>query len=83
MSSNPKIYLRGVEALQILTELVGENITEHIHLVLAQLSKGMNNKKFKDKIYEVLRVLEEQGGPDMIKQIKCKIPTYAPSIAAQ
>lgn len=44
MSSNPKIYEKGIDAFQILTELVGENITEHAHLVLAQLSKGLSNK---------------------------------------
>ncbi len=81
MSSNPKIYEKGIEALQILTELVGENITEHIHLVLAQLSKGLTSKKFKDKVIDTLRILEEQGGPEMLKMIKSKIPTYAPTVS--
>eukprot|EP00830_Metopus_es_P020948 TRINITY_DN852_c0_g3_i1.p1 TRINITY_DN852_c0_g3~~TRINITY_DN852_c0_g3_i1.p1 ORF type:complete len:269 (+),score=53.77 TRINITY_DN852_c0_g3_i1:56-808(+) len=80
MSSNPNIYSKGLDALQALTEVVGENVTSSIHLVLAQLSKGLTNKKFKQRVTETLTILEEQGGPEIIPLIKSKIPTYAPNV---
>ncbi len=37
-------------------------------------------RKFKDKVFDVLRVLEMNGGDDALKEIKKKIPTYVTSI---
>lgn len=44
--------------------------------MISHLGKGMNKKKLKVQIIEVLAELERNGGNDAYKQIKLKIPTY-------
>jgi hypothetical protein len=43
---------------------------------LVAIVKRLNDKKFRDKVYEVLRTFEENGGPDVLKIIKSSVPTY-------
>ena len=40
------------------------------------LFKKYSNKNFKEKINDVLTVLEKNGGEEVTKQIKIKIPAY-------
>ena len=37
-------------------------------------------RKFKEKVFDVLRIFESNGGDEAIKEIKKKIPTYVSSI---
>jgi hypothetical protein len=36
--------------------------------------------KFKEKIFDLLRMLEVNGGEEALKEIKKKIPTYVTSL---
>lgn len=61
---------------RLLSELVGPYLNNHIHLFLQQLGKKMNDRVYRDKVFEVLMTLEEQGGEEVVPIIKSKIPTY-------
>jgi hypothetical protein len=41
-----------------------------------QLSKRMNQKKFKDMVTDALNKFEQNGGKEAVPIIKSKIPTY-------
>jgi len=55
---------------------VGDALNEHVSGLLGQLVKRMNDKKYRDKIIDLLHILEANGGPSVVKVIKAKIPTY-------
>ena len=60
----------------MLSELVGPYLNNHVHLFLQQLGKKLNDRKLREKVLEVLMIIEEQGGEEVIPIIKAKIPTY-------
>jgi hypothetical protein len=59
-----------------MSELVGPYLNSHVHLFLQQLGKKMNDRKIRDRIFEVLMIIEEQGGEEVVPIIKSKIPTF-------
>jgi hypothetical protein len=59
-----------------LSNSVGPNLNPHLKNLLVAIVKRLNDKKFRDKVYEVLRTFEENGGPDVLKIIKSSVPTY-------
>jgi hypothetical protein len=52
----------------------------YLHFILQQINKQSFNIKFKEKIFDVLRTLEINGGEEALKEIKKKIPTYVATI---
>jgi hypothetical protein len=78
LSADSQIWLRGLEALQLLSRATGHNLTAHIHILLAQLNKKMIlDKKAREGIIGVLNTIEEQGGKEALEAIRSKVPTYA------
>ena len=59
-----------------MSELVGPYLNTHIHLFLQYLGKKLNDRNLRDKVFETLLVIEEQGGEEVVSIIKSKIPTY-------
>ena len=47
-----------------------------LHLILQAINKRTFNPKFKERVFNLLGVIEKNGGPDALKQIKNKIPAY-------
>jgi len=59
-----------------LSNLVKENLNEYLHYILQQINKKSYDIKFKERVFDVLRTIETNGGPDAYKAIKKVIPTY-------
>jgi Parkin co-regulated protein len=77
LSSDPKIWSKGLETLRRLSETVGGHLTPHIHILLAQLNKRMTlNKKSREDVMRVLNTIEEKGGKEALEALRSKIPTY-------
>lgn len=77
LSADLSIWTRGLEALKLLSECVGGNLTPHIHILLAQLNKKMTlNKKVREDVMQVLYGIEERGGKEALEALRSKIPTY-------
>ena len=73
---NPEIFGEAMNDLQILSNMVKDKLNKYVHFFLQNLNKKSFNPKYKERVFEVLKTLEENGGPDVFKEIKRKIPTY-------
>lgn len=81
MNSDSGIFNAGLEILKyflsrLLSELVGPYLNTHVHLFLQHLGKKLADRNLRDKVFETLMVIEEQGGEEVVQVIKSKIPTY-------
>ena len=73
----PEIFCEAMNDLEILSNMVKEKLNPYLHFFLQNINKKSFNIKYKDRVFEVLKTLEENGGPEVYKEIKRKIPTYA------
>ena len=73
---NPEIFGEAMNDLQILSNMVKDKLNKYVHFFLQNLNKKSFNPKYKERVFEVLKTLEENGGPEVFKEIKKKIPTY-------
>ena len=73
---NPEIFCEAMNDLEILSNMVKDKLNKYIHFFLQNINKKSFNPKYKDRVFEVLKTLEENGGPEVFKEIKRKIPTY-------
>ena len=65
-----------MDILKLLVQVTGENIVPQIHLILASLNSKLSNKNYREKVMDILVTLESSGGPEALKVIKQKVPTY-------
>ena len=70
----------GLNALEQLSNVVHMDLNPHLKGLMQQLSKKCSNKKYKDRIMDVLFTLEQNGGKEALLAIKSKIPTYTPMV---
>ena len=73
---NPEIFGEAMNDLEILSNMVKDKLNKYIHFFLQNINKKSFNPKYKDRVFEVLKTLEDNGGPEVYKEIKRKIPTY-------
>ena len=73
---NPEIFCEAMNDLEILSGLVKDKLNKYLHFFLQNINKRSFNPKYKERVFEVLRTLELNGGPEVYKEIKKKIPTY-------
>lgn len=73
---DPEVYCEAMNVLEMLSNLVGENLDKYLHFFLQNINKRSFNLQFKERVFDLLRVLEQNGGPNVAKEIKKKIPTY-------
>jgi hypothetical protein len=73
---NPEIFGEAMNDLQILSNMVKDKLNKYVHFFLQNLNKKSFNPKYKERVFEVLKTLEENGGPEVFKEIKRKIPIY-------
>lgn len=76
MTADREVFSFGLDVLKTLSELLGMHLNQYLHLLLQQLGKKLSDRLLRDKVFEVLTVLEEQGGEEVQPLIKAKIPTY-------
>ena len=72
----PEIFCEAMNDLEILSGLVKEKLNKYLHFFLQTINKRSFNPKYKERVFEVLRTLEQNGGPEVFPEIKKKIPTY-------
>ena len=72
----PEIFCEALNDLEILSNLVKDKLNKYSHFFLQNINRKSFNSKYKERVFEVLRVLEQNGGPDVFLEIKKKIPTY-------
>lgn len=61
----------------MLSDKVGSHLNPSTKSLVTPIVKHMGSKKLKEKIYETLQTMEENGGPEVLKMIKAAIPTYS------
>ena len=71
-----EIFLEAMNIAEQLSELVKENLNQYLHLFLQSINKRSFNLKYKERVFDLLRIFEINGGHDALKEIKNKIPTY-------
>ncbi|ELU09422.1 hypothetical protein CAPTEDRAFT_156789 [Capitella teleta] len=74
--SDSSVFEAGLDALLHLSSAVGTSLNSYLKMLLPSLSKRVLDKKYREKITEVLHHLEQNGGKDSSALIKAKIPTY-------
>ena len=74
------IFVEAIDITEQLSMLVKEQLNPYLHFFLQMINKRSFNMKYKEKVFDLLRVLELNGGEEALKVIKKKIPTYMSSI---
>ena len=75
-----EIFLEAMNIAEQLSELVKENLNQYLHLFLQSINRRSFNLKYKERVFDLLRVFEINGGNDALIEIKSKIPTYMSSL---
>jgi len=68
----------ALSTLGQLSAVVKAELDQHLHHFLTTLNRRLSEKKFREPVEELLQQLEQNGGKDVSKMIKQKIPTYTP-----
>ena len=75
-SRDIKIWNNAMDLLKQLAEVTGEYLVPQLHLILASLNSKLSNKNYREKVMEVLSAIESNCGPEALKVMKTKVPTY-------
>ncbi|KAM3127410.1 hypothetical protein pb186bvf_020491 [Paramecium bursaria] len=76
-SKSDKVFESSMLVLEQFSNTVGSHLNAHVKNLIVPLTKRIDKKNYREKINQVLRVLEENGGPDAYKTIKAAMPTYS------
>ncbi|CAI9732785.1 isoform X1 [Octopus vulgaris] len=71
------VFENGLEALRQISATTKDALNIHLKSFLLALAKRRMEKKYRDKVTEVLEDLEQNGGTETLVIIKSKIPTYS------
>ena len=77
---NPDTFLEAMNVTEMLSDLVGELMNPYLHFFLQSINKRSFNLKYKERVFDLLRTLESNGGQDALVEIKKKVPTYMSSV---
>ena len=77
---NPDTFVEAMNVVEMLSDLVGEHLNPFLHFFLQSINKRSFNLKYKERVFDLMRTLEERGGPDALKEIKKKVPTYMSTV---
>ena len=72
----PEIFCEAMNDLELISDLVKESLNKYLHFFLLDINKRSFQMHYKERVFEVLRTLEQNGGPEASKEIKKRIPTY-------
>ena len=79
-SNNPDTFIEAMNVVEMLSDLVKENLNPYLHFFLQSINKRSFNLKYKERVFDIMRTLELNGGPEAYKEIKKKVPTYMSSV---
>ena len=77
---NPDTFLEAMNVVEMLSDLVGDLMNPYLHFFLQSINKRSFNLKYKERVFDLLRTLESNGGQDALVEIKKKVPTYMSSV---
>ena len=72
----PEIFCEAMNDLELISDLVKEDLNKYLHFFLLDINKRSFQMHYKERVFEVLRTLEQNGGIEASKEIKKRIPTY-------
>eukprot|EP01138_Halocafeteria_seosinensis_P005587 gb/GECG01005710.1/.p1 GENE.gb/GECG01005710.1/~~gb/GECG01005710.1/.p1 ORF type:complete len:192 (+),score=16.06 gb/GECG01005710.1/:1-576(+) len=76
MSNDDDAFGGGLKALSELAVAVGPELNKYLSNLLVPVSRRANRGTWRERISEVLQVIEECCGVESVKIIKAKVPTY-------
>ena len=77
---NPDTFVEAMNVVEMLSDLVKEHLNPYLHFFLQSINKRSFNLKYKERVFDLMRILEQNGGPDALKEIKKKVPTYMSTV---
>ena len=77
---NPDTFVEAMNVVEMLSDLVGEHLNPYLHFFLQSINKRSFNLKYKERVFDLMRTLEQNGGEEALKEIKKKVPTYMSTI---
>ena len=77
---NPDTFVEAMNVVEMLSDLVGEHLNPYLHFFLQSINKRSFNLKYKERVFDLMRILEKNGGPEALKEIKKKVPTYMSTV---
>ena len=77
---NPDTFVEAMNVVEMLSDLVKEQLNPYLHFFLQSINKRSFNLKYKERVFDLMRILEQNGGPDALKEIKKKVPTYMSTV---
>ena len=77
---NPDTFVEAMNVVEMLSDLVKEHLNPYLHFFLQSINKRSFNLKYKERVFDLMRILEQNGGPEALKEIKKKVPTYMSTV---
>ena len=77
---NPDTFLEAMNVVEMLSDLVGDMMNPYLHFFLQSINKRSFNLKYKERVFDLMRTLEANGGEEALIEIKKKVPTYMSSV---
>ena len=75
-SNNDEIFVEAMNVTEMLSMLVKDDLNKYLHFFLQMINRKSFNLHYKERVFDLLRILETNGGEDALIIIKSKIPTY-------
>jgi hypothetical protein len=72
-------YKTALDLVKKLAMLVGHSLAPHLNLIIPPIATKVlsNDIQIREMSYEVLGVCEFHCGPDALKAIRARVPTYS------
>jgi hypothetical protein len=75
-NDNENIFLEAMDILRIMSRLVKEELNKYLFFVLQPINKRSFKLKYKERVFDLLRELENNGGKEAYLHIKSRVPSY-------
>ena len=79
-SNKDEVFTEAMNVTEQLSLLVKDKLNPYLHFFLQMINKRSFNLKYKERVFDLLRVLELNGGDEALRIIKTKIPTYISTV---
>lgn len=76
----PETFVEAMNVVELLSDLVKEQLNPYLHFFLQSINKRSFNLKYKERVFDIMRILEMNGGEEAFREIKKKVPTYMSTV---
>ncbi|KDO25116.1 hypothetical protein SPRG_09263 [Saprolegnia parasitica CBS 223.65] len=77
MAPDDDVLVVTLKAIQAIADAVGSDMNVHLPKLIQQIHRKYSAKGLRATIDDTLAALERNGGPEALRIIRTKIPTYA------